>query len=337
MNKHRIVGLVAVLLLVALAVAGFVTQGFGMFDKPPGPLKLYGNVDIRQVDLAFRVPGRIATMAFEEGAKVAQGAALAQLDTRPLRDAVTVADAQIALADAELAKRRNGNRKQDIAQAKAQLAEQMATLTRAQMDFERGQSLLPSRAVSQAIVDAARADLGVAEARVHAAREALSLQQAGTRPEDVNSAVAQRASAIASRQRAQTDLDDATIVAPEGGTVLTRAREPGAIVQSGETVYTLTIDRPLRIRAYIAEPDLGRISPGMAVEVSADGNPRIYHGTIGFISPTAEFTPKSVQTESLRADLVYRMRLIISDPDDALRQGAPVSVGVPGARRAAKP
>jgi HlyD family secretion protein len=118
--------------------------------------------------------------------------------------------------------------------------------------------------------------------------------------------------------------------------VLTRAREPGAIVQGGDTVFTLTIDRPLIIRAYIDEPDLGRISPGMAVEVSADGNPRTYHGTIGAISPKAEFTPKSVQTENLRADLVYRLRLLVNDPDDALRQGAPVSVAVPGARPAVR-
>ena len=337
MNKRFVIGLLALALFVALVVAAVLTRGFGVLNKPPPPLKLYGNVDIRQVDLAFRVPGRIASMAFDEGAKVPPGARLAQLDTRPLSDAVAVADAQIALADAELAKRRNGNRTQDIAQAKAQLTEHQVSLSKARADLARRESLLPSGAISVAVVDATRAEVGVAEARVQAAREALSLQQAGSRREDVSAAEAQRASALAGRQRARTDLDDSIVVAPEGGTVLTRAREPGAIVQAGETVFTLTIERPLRIRAYIAEPDLGRISPGMAVEVSADGNPRTYHGSIASISPTAEFTPKSVQTESLRADLVYRLRLLINDPDDALRQGAPVSVAVPGARPAAKP
>lgn len=335
MSKHRVFGLVALALFFAVGIAALLTHGFGLLAKPPGPLKLYGNVDIRQVDLGFRVPGRIASMGFDEGAKVPAGAVLAQLDARPLRDAVTVADAQIALADAELAKRRNGNRTQDIAQAQAQLSERMASLTKARADLARRESLLPSGAISVAVVDATRADLGVAEARVQAARDALSLQQAGARPEDLRAAEAQRASALAGRQRARTDLDDAAIVAPEGGTVLTRAREPGAIVQAGETVFTLTIERPLRIRAYIDEPDLGRISPGMAVQVTADGNPRMYHGSIASISPTAEFTPKSVQTESLRADLVYRLRLLVDDPDDALRQGAPVSLAVPGARPAA--
>ena len=329
MNHRRLLGL---LLLLGLAGVAFYTRGFGLFPKPTAVLRLYGNVDIRQVDLGFRIPGRIMTMAVEEGVKVAAGTSLARLDTRPLGDTLASADAQLAQADAELAKRRNGNRAQDVAQARAQLAERQAAVVKARADLERRQSLLPSGAVSQALVDASRAELTAAEARAQAARESLSLQVAGARPEDIAAANAQRAAAVAARSRAQTDLADAEITAPQAGTILTRAREPGAIVQGGETVYTLAIDRPLRVRAYIAEPDLGRISPGMAVVVTADGAARAYHGTIGYIAPTAEFTPKSVQTESLRADLVYRLRIIVTDPDDYLRQGAPVSIRVPAAR-----
>ncbi|OYY67856.1 HlyD family efflux transporter periplasmic adaptor subunit [Sphingomonas sp. 28-63-12] len=333
MNVRRLIGIAA---LIALMVAGLATRGFGAFTPADKGLALYGNVDVRQVELGFRVPGRIASMAVDEGAKVPPGTVLAQLDPRPLRDSVAVADAQIAQADAELAKREAGNRTQDIAQAQAVLAERQAALDKAQQDDARRQSLVASGAVSQALADATRADLRAAQARLRAAQQMLSLQQAGSRREDIRAARAQRASAIASRDRARTDLADAVIVAPEGGTVLTRAREPGAIVQAGETVFTLTIDRPLRVRAYIAEPDIGRIAPGMAVQVTADGNNRTYHGTIGFISPTAEFTPKSVQTESLRTDLVYRLRINVSDPDDALRQGQPVSIAVPTARTAGR-
>jgi HlyD family secretion protein len=333
MNIRRILGLVG---LFALAIAVLATHGFGMFETKDGRLKLYGNIDIRQVDLAFRVPGRIASSAFDEGAKVRPGAPLAKLDTRTLTDAIAVADAQIAQADAELAKRRNGNRAQDISQARAMLAERQAALVQARNDDQRRQSLVGSGAVSRALADASRAEFEQARARVEQAKAALSLQTAGSRTEDVRVAVAQRQSAIALREQRRTDLADATLVATEGGTVLTRAREPGAIVQGGETVFTLTIDRPMRVRAYIAEPDLGRVSPGMAVMVTADGNSKAYHGTIGFISPTAEFTPKSVQTESLRTDLVYRLRIIVSDPDDALRQGQPVSIAVASARPKAK-
>ena len=90
------------------------------------------------------------------------------------------------------------------------------------------------------------------------------------------------------------------------------------------------------MRAYVAQTDMARINPGMKVEVTADGNPKTYQGTIGYISPRAEFTPKSVETEDLRTDLVYRLRIVVDNPDEALRQGQPVTVTIPAARPAAE-
>ena len=106
--------------------------------------------------------------------------------------------------------------------------------------------------------------------------------------------------------------------------------EPGAIVATGATVYTLSLKAPIWIRSYVAESDFGRIHPGMEVEVvTASRREQPYKGQIGFISPVAEFTPKSVETEELRTDLVYRLRVIIKEPDEALRQGMPVTVLFP--------
>ncbi len=333
MTRQRILGLAA---LVALIVAAIATRGFGLAGSSDPGLKLYGNVDVRQVELGFRVPGRIESMAYDEGATVPAGAELARLDARPLNDTLAGAAAQIAQANADLARAQNGNRAQDIARAAALVEEQRAFLNKAKADYDRRRSLLPSGAVSQAVVMAARADYDVAQARLRSADDALSLQRAGARQEDIVAAAARRNVAVAQANRTRTDIADTALIAPESGTVLTRAREPGSIVQAGETVFTLTIDRPMRVRAYIEQGALARISPGMAVSVSADGNPKTYHGTIGFISPTAEFTPKSVQTESLRADLVYRLRINVSDPDDALRQGQPVTVSIPSVRPASR-
>ncbi|MCJ8156901.1 secretion protein HlyD [Sphingomonas sp. LaA6.9] len=331
MNRRR---LIPIVLLVAFVLVAIFTKGFGLFDRDNGELTLNGNVDIRSVDLAFRVPGRISEMPVEEGSKVEAGTVLARLDTRPLTDALNVAEAQIGVASAELDKRVTGNRPQDIAQAAAQVAAAKASLAKASEDYQRRSGLVKTGAVSQAVYDASRAEFLSAQAQLRAAEQALSLQRAGARREDIDSARAERASAVAQRDKARTDLADATITAPSAGTILTRAREPGAIVQAGEAVFTLTIDRPMRVRAYVPEPDLGRISPGMKVLVTTDGNPKSYQGTIGHISPTAEFTPKSVQTEDLRTDLVYRLRIIVTNPDDALRQGQPVTVKVPDARPA---
>lgn len=333
MNRRLIV---AIVIVAALVIAAVMTRGFGLFPGSSGALVLHGNVDIRQVDLGFRVSGRIAEMPFEEGAHVPAGAVLASLDPTPLRDQLNAAEAQIGVAAAEYDKRLNGNRPQDVAQARARLAEAQANLASAKENYDRRTDLVKTGAVSQALYDTTVAAYRAAQAQVAAAQQAFSLQEAGYRREDIESAAAQRSQAVAQRDKARTDLNDAVLRAPNAGTILTRAREPGAIVQSGETVLTLTIDRPMRIRAYIPEPDLSRISPGMNVTVTTDGNSRQYHGTIGYIAPTAEFTPKTVQTEALRTDLVYRVRVIVTDPDDGLRQGAPVTVSIPDARPRAK-
>ncbi len=329
MNRRMVIGGVAA---AALIVAALATHGFGLFTPAPTALTLYGNVDVRQVDLAFRVPGRIARLAVDEGARVSAGQELARLDPRPLNDALAAQTAQVALAEADLAKRQAGNRPQEVQQAEATLAAQAARYDAARAEAARQQGLVTSGAVSQRQFDAARADAEAARAQLQSARAALGLQRAGSRREDIAAAQAQRGVAQANRNRAATDLADAVLTAPEAGIVLSRAREPGAIVQPGEAVYTLTIDHPLRVRAFVAEPDLPRLAPGVAVVVTADGNPRAYHGTVGAIAANAEFTPKSVQTESLRADLVYRVRIIVSDGDGALRQGQPVTVRIAGGK-----
>lgn len=330
MNRRRIAIIVVV---VALAIAAIATNGFGLFRaRADNGLTLNGNVDIREVDLGFRVSGRITRIAVEEGAKVKAGELLATLDTATLDSRIAQADARVAQAEAQLAKLRNGNRSQDIAQARARVAAAAALAQDAERDYARRQPLVEPGAISRDLWEQTVAARDKARADLAQAQQALSLLVAGSRREDVEAAAADLRSAVAARQGASTDLSDARLLASVDGTVVTRAREPGAIVQPGETVLTLAIVRPMRVRAYVAEPDLARISPGMKVLVTTDGNPRTYHGSIGYISPRAEFTPKSVETENLRTDLVYQLRIIVSDPDDALRQGQPVSVAVPDAR-----
>ncbi|OYX66042.1 MAG: secretion protein HlyD [Sphingomonadales bacterium 32-64-17] len=322
--------------LVVLAIAAFATGGFGLWRSDDEGLTLYGNVDIREVDMAFEVGGRIDEVAVEEGDRVQEGDLLAAVDPARGRDRLAQADAQIAQAEAQLARLRNGNRPQDIAQARARVAAAEAALANARSAYTRREPLVETGAVSRSVWDQTRAELRRAEAQLAEASQAASLASAGARREDIAAAEAQVTAARAQRASIDTDLGDTRLKAPVAGTVVTRAIEPGSLVQPGMTAFTIAIDRPLRVRAYVAEPDLSRIAPGMKVAVRADGNPKEYQGTIGYISPRAEFTPKSVETEDLRTDLVYQLRIVVSDPDDGLRQGQPVTVSVPQARAAAE-
>src|SRR5690606_18387894 len=182
-----------------------------------------------------------------------------------------------------------------------------------------------------------------AAARLRAAEEALALARAGFRDEEIAAAEAELELALAEAAQRQTELDDTRLTAPSDGTIITRIREPGTILAAGAPVYTLSLDEAVWIRAYVEEPDLGKVAPGTPVHIETDGSPRRYRGRVGFISPRAEFTPKSVETVRARTDLVYRIRIIVDDADSGLRQGMPVTVvlgapdGAPQAGRAAEP
>ena len=319
-----------VIAVVALSLGGALAYWLLRDHDQRDPLRLYGNVDIREVQLAFRQPGRVAEMTFDEGDAVSAGTRLAVLDAQPYRDALAATQAQVHVAQAELTKLRRGLRPQEITQAREALRQAQALATEAERNFQRQSGLLASGASSQRTVDAARAARDQAAAGVEAAKAALSQASEGFRKEDIAAAEARLAATQAAVAQATTSLADTELTAPSDGTVIARVREPGSMVASQSTVYSLSLDKPVYVRAYVSEPDLGRIAPGTTVRVRSDTSDKVYRGQIGFISPRAEFTPKTVETTDLRTDLVYRLRIVIdeADSDGALRQGMPVTIEV---------
>jgi HlyD family secretion protein len=261
------------ILAAAFCVAYVHTRRGEVKSPTEGALVLYGNVDIRELTLGFRVPGRIEAMLKEEGDQVYPGELLARLDAKPYQDDLEVKEAQIR--------------------------ETEARLVNAQKSLARRESLLRNKSLSQSDYDEALAARDELLARLDTAR-------------------AQRALSL-------TSLGDAELMTPSAGTVLTRVREPGSVVAAGEIVYTVSLSSPVWIRAWLDEPDLGRAWPGQRVKVKTDSGGE-YEARIAFISPKAEFTPRSVETAALRTDLVYRLRIVVDAPDKGLRQGMPVTL-----------
>lgn len=311
--------------LVVIAVAIFAYMQRGERDGIE-PLTLHGHVDIREVDLGFRVSGRVARMLHEEGDRVEAGDALAQLDDEPYVEALTVAEARVAQAAARVDWLRAGSRPQEIERAEASVNEASAALRHAEQALAREHGLDERGLTAQSLVDQAVARRDEARARLRAAEEARDLARAGAREEEIAEAVAGLAVAAAEAERARTAAADTRLAAPSSGTLITRVREPGAIVAAGEPVYTLSLDEPVWVRAYVEQPDLGKVAPGMPAHVTTDSSPRRYPAQVGFVSPRAEFTPRPVETARARADLVYRVRVIVTAPDAMLRQGMPVKV-----------
>jgi HlyD family secretion protein len=320
--------LLGALILIALlaALGTYLWRQRGAND-PNAAFTLSGNVDVHQVELAFRVSGRISAVKVQEGDKVSAAQVLAELDPVPFQTDVDSAKADLAQAQAQLDKTRRGFRVEEVAQARATVAQRTADLENARVTLQRQEQLVASGLVTHQQIDDAQARVHMSEAALANSRAQLTLELRGSRIEDIEAQEAMLAAAQARLEKAQTALADATLLAPSNGIISVRARELGAIVQAGQTVYTLTLNDPVWIRAYVSQPRLGRIKPGMPVKVTIDSMPgKQYEGTVGFISPEAEFTPKTVQTEQVRDDLVYRTRVIASDPDNVFRQGMPVTV-----------
>jgi HlyD family secretion protein len=327
----------AILILLLTGAGGAawwfgLPQTLGLLHEAKAGFVLYGNVDIRQVSLGFRVNGRLAELSADEGDVIKSGTVLARLDARPYDYAVRSADANVAALRATRDKLKAGPRPTEIAQTRASHNASLADLQNAELELERAQQLRPRGTISQATYDQAVAAKAMAAARAEAAKEALKLIEEGSRAEDIATAEAQLQAAQATLESARTSLEDTELRAPNDGVLLSRVRESGAIVSPADIVFVLSLTKPVWVRTYVSESDLGRIHPGMKVKVSSDTRPdNAYDGAIGFISPVAEFTPKTVETPELRTDLVYRLRIVIDKPGADLRQGMPVTIRLPQA------
>ncbi len=319
--KKRIM---TVLIILAGLIAAYLF--WKTYREANQPLTLYGNVDIREVQLGFRQPGRLLTMKVEEGDRVAQGETLALLDDIPYRNALAQAEAEVAKAQAELEKLNAGSREQEIKVAAAAVQEARSVLQQREADLKRQSQLVRQGDISHKELERVRMDRDVAAASLASALEMLSLQEEGARVEDIAAARAQLQAAQANLDQARTALADTILIAPDNAVVMSRVREPGSMVTSQDAVYTLSLRNPVYIRAYVDEPSLGKIVQGDRVAIHTDSSQKVYEGQIGFISPRAEFTPKSVETTDLRTDLVYRLRITVMNDDDALKQGMPVTI-----------
>ncbi|MEI7377160.1 secretion protein HlyD [Dickeya chrysanthemi] len=315
---------------LVLAIIAIAAAGYGLMQQrhqQATPLTLYGNVDIRSVNLGFRVGGRLAGLNVDEGDAIQPGQLLARLDSAPLQNALQQAKANVASAQAQLALLQEGYRSEEIAQVRSQLEHAQAAYDYANSFYQRQLSLWKQRTLAANALEDARSTRAQAQATLQAAQQKLNQYERGNRPQEIAAAEAALAQAHAAEAQAQLNLQDTHLYAPSPGVILTRAAETGSMLNAGSTVFTLSLTQPVWIRAYVGETQLGRAAPGRDVLIYTDSRlDRPYHGKIGFVSPSAEFTPKNVETTELRTDLVYRLRIIVNDADAGLRQGMPVTL-----------
>ncbi len=321
--------LIAVLVCAAIAGIWWFTHRHNVRQE----LVLYGNVDLRQVDLPFNAGERVTAVLAQEGDRVQKGQLLAQLDTTRLQPQIAKAEADVAAQQQVVNRLHAGSRPQEVAQARANVESAKADAANARSQYERLLALFQKssgRAVSQQDIDSAKAAVDVAEAKLAVNRKALDLTVVGPRKEDVAQAEAQLHSDEAQLALLRRQLADTNLTAPLDAVVRSRIVEPGEIASPQKSAFTLAIIDPKWVRAYISEKDLGLVREGLGASITVDAFPgRAFSGWVGFISPVAEFTPKEVQTEELRSSLVYEVRVFVKDGGNDLRLGMPATVHLP--------
>lgn len=328
MTKVKLACLLVVLLVAAAGGAWWWWQTH-VETTAADRLTLYGNVDIRQVDLAFNGSERITRMLVQEGDVVKKGQLLATLATQRLAARAAQAEAQVAAQSQMVARMEAGTRVEEINRARAEVEVAKAQERVAQRSFRRIRDLVRKNLASQQQADDAEAAADSAAARVKATEAALTLALAGPRKEDIAAAKSTLKAREAELVLARRELADASLYAPSPGVIRNRILEPGDMASPQKPVYSLALTDPMWVRAFVDEPDLGKIRLAMSARVSTDSFPdKTYRGWIGYISPTAEFTPKSVQTVEVRTSLVYQVRVYVCNPENELRLGMPVTVTI---------
>lgn len=326
--KRKII--LPIIVVAALATAAGIAWWRQNNSGPMTELVLYGNADIRQVELAFNASERIDEMRVREGERVRKGQLLATLDTRSLSQNVEQRAAQAAAQEQALARLEAGSRPEEIRKARADVEAARVAADNAERTYQRLKALVAKQFVAEQQATDARAEADGAQARLKAAQETLRLAVLGPRKEDIAAARATLDADRAALAIARKQLADAALYAPADGIIQDRILEPGDMASPQRPAYTLALTDPVWVRAYVPGPQLGKLRPGMRAVVTTDSYPDArYRGWIGFISPTAEFTPKAVETTEVRTSLVYQVRVFVCNPQDQLRMGMPATITIP--------
>jgi HlyD family secretion protein len=268
------------------------------------------------------------------------------------------AKAGVKAADARYLSLKTGSREQEIAEAAAARDQAKFESENRERDYQRMKELFSNKIISASQYDAARTSAEAARAAYEAALERYRLVKAGPRDEvvlegkanlagssaglvaaeagrkeveklklDLLALQAQRDQAKAALAIAEEDVKKSRLYSPFDGFVTVKDVEEGEYVQAGTPVITVADLDEVWVKTYVPETQLGRVYLGQEAEVISDTFPgKTYPGTVTFISPEAEFTPKNVQTKEERVKLVYRIKVTLQNPKQELKPGMPVDV-----------
>jgi membrane fusion protein YbhG len=317
-KKVFIIPIIAIIALTAI----YISQQASLPD--PNTILLSGNIEVTEVDISFKISGRMVKRLASEGERIQKKSEIALLEPDELQQEVLLREAELQAAQAALLELKEGYLPEEIAQAGAKLQQAKANFTRLQSDYDRQKTLFEGDVISNREFDVSSSAFEVAKAKVLEANEQFSLLKRGIRKEKIAQAVANVSKVKQTLALSKTRLGYTKIYSPISGYVLTDNVQDGEYVSPGTPVVTVANLENVWLRAYVDEKDLGKIKLGQTVKISVDSYPdKVYLGKVTFISSEAEFTPKNVQTEKERVTLVYRVKVDVPNENLELKPGMP--------------
>ncbi len=272
-----------------------------------------GTLEARNITVSAQVNGVLQSFGPEEGSLVSKGDTIARVDPTEWQYQLAQAEANVRAAEAQYQLALEGPRKEDVAQGKANYES-------AKTDLQRMEELFKTKSISDKNLEDARTRFTMAE-------QTWAKLQRGSRPEERDLAKARRDQARAQMAQLQKKLNDCTILAPIEGTVVNTFVEPGELVIPGAAVARIADLSEMEINIYVAETLLPRIQLNQQATVEVDAFPgKQFSARVVYLSPTAEFTPKNIQTKDERIKLVFAVKLKIQNPDGSLKAGVPADV-----------
>jgi HlyD family secretion protein len=322
MTRSRSVLLIVVVLVLAAGGYGLWRWPTALFGPPadPGRISVSGNIEAHQSVLSFtQIQAPIVELPFDEGAHVARDTVLARADDRPYQQQVEIDRANQQVASAQVTVTESS-----LVAAQSSVASDEFDLTEKQLDYARAQELVKTAATSAQARD-------LAKTAAQQSEQTLAHDRAMVQVANANLVLARaNAASVAAKQKLdEVTLGYTTLRAPFDGVISVREAELGQLAGPGVAIFTLDDLDHIWLRAYVNEQDLGKIRLAEPADVTTDTYPgKIYHGHISFISPEAEFTPKTVETHAERVTLVYRVRIDIDNPTHELLPGMPADASI---------
>lgn len=288
-----------------------------------------GTIEANEVDLSFKIPGRVKEINVEEGDKIKKGDIVAKIDSGELEARFQQAEASLNQAKSAYEETKSLVRPQELKIAEANHNAAYANLENIKKNLERVKNLYKENLTSHQNLEDAETAYKVAEAQYQTAKENLSLAKEGARENFIERAREQVKKASAELKYAKVSLDNAVIRSPIEGYIVSKNVEVGEVINPATPVITIANLNKLFMKVYISEKDLGFIKIGQKAIVKVDTYPdRIYEGTITYISPEAEFTPKNIQTKEDRSRLVFKTKIELENPALELKPGMPADVEI---------